>query len=143
MRQITIEILVFSAALGLTFACSSRPSEESDVIKEKKETDLDEERTTEPSDAPEAVFEGPGEMVPKTVDGFEISSNPRYFGPGNLYDLINGGAEIYAEFVKGKPLRRMGIRDTFTESDNYDVLRNHYGLSDADVLAAVQGLLDT
>lgn len=52
-------------------------------------------------------------------------------------------AEIYAEFVPGKPLRRMGIRDTFTESDDYDVLRDHYGLSDTDVMAVVHELLGT
>ncbi|MGQ9494014.1 MAG: transketolase family protein [Anaerolineae bacterium] len=50
-------------------------------------------------------------------------------------------AEIYAEFVPGKPLHRMGLRDTFTESDDYDILRAHYGLADMDVIAAVHSLL--
>ncbi|MCP4676592.1 MAG: hypothetical protein GY854_13975 [Deltaproteobacteria bacterium] len=44
------------------------------------------------------VFEGPGEMLPREVGDFKIASNPRYFGPDNLFDLINGGAEIYTEF---------------------------------------------
>lgn len=51
-------------------------------------------------------------------------------------------AEIYAEFVPDKPLSRLGIRDTFTESDDHDVLRDHYGLADADVKEAVYALLD-
>ncbi|HEY63280.1 MAG TPA: transketolase family protein [Caldilineae bacterium] len=51
-------------------------------------------------------------------------------------------AEIYAEFAPGKPLRRLGIRDMFTESDDCEVLRDHYGLADADVVAAVHSLLD-
>jgi transketolase len=51
-------------------------------------------------------------------------------------------AEIYAEFVADKPLSRLGIRDTFTESDDHDVLRDHYGLADADVKEAVYALLD-
>jgi len=51
-------------------------------------------------------------------------------------------AEIYAEFVPDKPLSRLGIRDTFTESDDQDVLRDHYGLADADVKEAVHALLD-
>jgi transketolase C-terminal domain/subunit len=50
-------------------------------------------------------------------------------------------AEIYAEFVPDKPLSRLGIRDTFTESDDQDVLRDHYGLADADVKVAVYALL--
>jgi len=50
-------------------------------------------------------------------------------------------AEIYAEIVPGKPLSRLGIRDTFTESDDCDVLRDHYGLADADVMAAAHSLL--
>ena len=49
-------------------------------------------------------------------------------------------SEIYAEFVPCKPLIRLGIRDTFTESDDCDVLRDHYGLADEDVVAAVQNL---
>jgi len=51
-------------------------------------------------------------------------------------------SEIYAEFVPGKPLSRRGIRDTFTESDDYDVLRDHYGLADEDVMEAVHSTLD-
>lgn len=50
-------------------------------------------------------------------------------------------AEVYAEFVAGKPLRRLGIRDTFTESDDCDVLRDHYGLGDGEVVGAVRSLL--
>lgn len=50
-------------------------------------------------------------------------------------------AEIYAEFVPGRPLTRVGIRDTFTESDDCDVLRDHYGLADVGVMAAVHALL--
>ncbi|MCP4599361.1 MAG: hypothetical protein GY847_02300 [Proteobacteria bacterium] len=44
------------------------------------------------------VFKGPGEKLPKEIQDFKIASNPRYFGPNNLFDLINGGAEIYAEY---------------------------------------------
>ncbi|MDJ0762306.1 MAG: hypothetical protein QNJ97_04900 [Myxococcota bacterium] len=51
-----------------------------------------------PGQAANMVFEGPGKMLPKKVGDFEIASAPRYFGPDNLYDLINGGAEIYAEY---------------------------------------------
>ncbi len=37
-------------------------------------------------------------------------------------------AEIYAEYLQ-KPVKRIGIPDTFTESDDCDVLRAAYGLS--------------
>ena len=48
-------------------------------------------------------------------------------------------AEIFAE-SGGPPLRRIGVRDRFTESDECGVLREHYGLSVADVCAAVEAL---
>lgn len=44
---------------------------------------------------------------------------------GGLGSII---AEIYAEFLQ-KPVKRMGILDTFTESDNAAVLRSKYGLN--------------
>jgi hypothetical protein len=44
------------------------------------------------------VFEGPGEKLAQTVASWKIVSPPRYFGPDNLYDLIDGGAEIYVQF---------------------------------------------
>jgi len=44
------------------------------------------------------VFEGPGGKLPRAFGEMAISAPPRYFGPDNLYDLINGGAEVYAEF---------------------------------------------
>ena len=44
------------------------------------------------------VFEGPGEYLVKAVEDWRLSGNPRYFGPDNLYDLINGGAEVYTEY---------------------------------------------
>jgi transketolase len=46
-------------------------------------------------------------------------------------------AEIYAEHVQ-KPVKRLGISDTFTESDDCDVLRSSFGLSEEDVYKAIQ-----
>jgi hypothetical protein len=50
------------------------------------------------NDASKMVFEGPGEMLDTEVGDWKIVPGPRYFGPDNLYDLINGGAEIYVGF---------------------------------------------
>jgi hypothetical protein len=44
------------------------------------------------------LFEGPGEKLVRSVAGWKIAVAPRYFGPDNLYDLIDGGAEIYVQF---------------------------------------------
>ena len=44
------------------------------------------------------VFKGPGEMLSTEIGEWKIKSAPRYFGPDNLFDLINGGAEIFVEF---------------------------------------------
>jgi hypothetical protein len=52
--------------------------------------------TAEPP--PAMVFEGPGEKLVRAIGGWRIAAAPRYFGPDNLYDLINGGAEIYMQF---------------------------------------------
>lgn len=43
------------------------------------------------------VFElrGPGQRLRRTIGQFSIASPPRYFGPKNLYELINGGSESY------------------------------------------------
>lgn len=81
-------------------ACSSKPSEPKKTEPEMKVEIKKADRTeSKPAPKPEApVFEGPGKLLPKTVGAFELTSTPRYFGPDNLYDLINGGAEIYTEF---------------------------------------------
>lgn len=44
------------------------------------------------------VFEGPGEKLVRGLDGWKLAGAPRYFGPDNLYDLIDGGAEVYVQF---------------------------------------------
>jgi hypothetical protein len=44
------------------------------------------------------VFEGPGEKLVRELDGWKISAAPRAFGPDNLFDLIDGGAEVYVQF---------------------------------------------
>lgn len=48
--------------------------------------------------AAEMVFDGPGALLPKTVAGWAVSRPPRYFGPDDLYDLIDGGADIYVAY---------------------------------------------
>lgn len=46
-------------------------------------------------------------------------------------------AEVYAEHLM-KPVRRLGIADTFTESDEGDVLRAAYGINRDQALACVR-----
>lgn len=84
--------LVLLAALGATVACSSEPDRKT-AQRSASEAALASGQSREA-----AVFEGPGETLPREFDGWTITAAPRYFGPDNLYDLINGGAEIYAEF---------------------------------------------
>jgi hypothetical protein len=40
-------------------------------------------------------FDGPGAHLVNAIAGFTITKPPRYFGPQNLYTLIDGGAEAY------------------------------------------------
>ena len=49
-------------------------------------------------------------------------------------------AEIYAEHLQ-KPLRRIGIPDTFTESDDKEVLLDAYGVSVKNATSIVRDLL--
>jgi transketolase C-terminal domain/subunit len=49
-------------------------------------------------------------------------------------------AEIYAEHPP-KRVERLGIPDTFTESDDCSILRDAYGLSLDDAAQAVRRLL--
>tara|TARA_R110000744_G_C19370106_1_gene562394 strand:+ start:675 stop:1604 length:930 start_codon:yes stop_codon:yes gene_type:complete len=50
-------------------------------------------------------------------------------------------AEIYAEYLQ-KPVKRMGINDTFTESADADLLRERYGLGNKTILKAISTLLN-
>ena len=49
-------------------------------------------------------------------------------------------AEIYAEYLQ-KPVKRIGIPDTFTESDDCDVLRGAYGLSVSETIKVTKSML--
>jgi transketolase len=69
-----------------------------------------------------------------TKCGITIEDHNVYGGLGSAI------AEIYAEHVQ-RPLKRLGIPDTFTESDEGSVLRNAYGLSVKDGVDAVLEML--
>jgi transketolase len=57
---------------------------------------------------------------------------------GGLGSIV---AEIYAEYNLQKPLKRIGIPDTFTESDDREVLLAAYGVSLEAAVQAVRDLL--
>ena len=50
-------------------------------------------------------------------------------------------AEIYAEHLT-KPVRRLGIPDVFTESDEGEVLRAAYGINGERAVAHVRAMLE-
>lgn len=56
---------------------------------------------------------------------------------GGLGDAV---ARIFAEHLR-QPLKQIGIRDTFTESDDRDVLLNAYAVSADVVVEVIQGML--
>ena len=74
---------------------------------------------------PPMTFEGPGKKLPQKIEGWEISSAPRYFGPDNLYDLINGGAEIYVQFglkeMVTSEYRSRSMKNTAVAVEIYDM----------------------
>ncbi len=106
------------AAFLITLAivgCSSKESAPPAEHKTPTAPEARDESAVAPASEEKAaapVFEGPGALLPKTVSPFALSGNPRYFGPENLYDLINGGAEIYVAFG----LKRMVTADYAAKS---------------------------
>lgn len=93
----------FLLALGfiLTLSCCADKGDKAPTSSPKGEPPAEKEQTVSPKQAgvtPEAVFQGPGTLLPKSVADFALAADPRYFGPDNLYDLINGGAEIYRDY---------------------------------------------
>ena len=98
-RSITVELfLILAATLHLAASCSSEPKQPAtDPGQNLSKTGAhDPGAVAEPPE--QMTFEGPGALLGRQVGDWRISSAPRYFGPDNLYDLINGGAEIYVEF---------------------------------------------
>jgi hypothetical protein len=49
-------------------------------------------------DTSKIQLKGPGKVLQKEFDEWFIATEPRYFGPDNLYDLINGGSEIFIAY---------------------------------------------
>lgn len=85
--------LIAMAALQLAASCSSDPE------RPNAPRPVAESRTgVQSAPTGEMVFEGPGTKLVEQVGEWKIAGPPRYFGPNNLWDLIDGGAEIYVEF---------------------------------------------
>jgi hypothetical protein len=91
-------VLILIAATQLAASCSSESKEPTTRPEQVGSKDDADKPGAAGEPAAEMVFEGPGALLSREVDGWKISSAPRYFGPDNLFDLINGGAEIYVEF---------------------------------------------
>ncbi len=109
-------IWVLAAVIGMSWAaCKGKeakkdseavaPASPSDVAKEPVQVSpagetkpVESRAASQPEAAEPPVFKGPGEKLVKEIDGFSITAAPRYFGPETLYDLINGGAEVYTAF---------------------------------------------
>jgi hypothetical protein len=87
-----ILIILTSALLG---SCSGSGKDEN---KPPTPPAITKQRPAETAKPAEPIFEGPGTLLVKELDGWVLDGPPRYFGPDNLYDLINGGAEIYVAY---------------------------------------------
>lgn len=71
----------------------------------------------------------------ETRAGLTIEDHSVFGGLGSVV------AEIYAEHLQ-KPLKRLGIPDVFTESDDKDVLLDAYGVSLEKAVKIINGLLE-
>jgi transketolase len=70
----------------------------------------------------------------ETKAAITIEDHNTYGGMGSAI------AEIYSEFLF-KPVKRIGIKDTFTESDDGSVLRQAYGINLEAALLSLKGIL--
>ena len=97
-------VVPLSCLLAVFFALGCSKSQGESAAPKKEATQpatpstAPEPEAKKPGPSPAAKFEGPGALLPREVSDFSLVADPRYFGPDNLYDLINGGAEIYTEF---------------------------------------------
>jgi hypothetical protein len=93
IRKISV-LLAMLALVCLSCSCSSGEKAGSSDMYDHGEA----VPTVVEKDVSKMVFEGPGEMLVTEVGDWKLVPGPRYFGPDNLYDLINGGAEIYVDY---------------------------------------------
>jgi uncharacterized protein DUF6599 len=112
----TVCICFSLVAIGLFSGCSSSDPDRAVAAS----SDMEARNVPAPM-----TFEGPGKKLPPKIDAWEITSAPRYFGPDNLYDLINGGAEIYVQFGLKKMVtseyRSPSIENTAVTVEIYDM----------------------
>jgi len=85
--------------------------------------------TLKPLPSEEIVRHAEGTRAAVTIEDHQIT--------GGLGDAV---AKIYAEHLQ-QPLKSVGIRDTFTESDDRDVLLNAYHVSANVVIEAIRELI--
>ncbi|MBN2529830.1 MAG: hypothetical protein JXR76_25795 [Deltaproteobacteria bacterium] len=91
-----------AAGLSLILGCGQAKdaSRQPDAKNNKPNIPANVEKTPEAPafDASNITFKGPGLVLQKAFDDWKIASAPRYFGADNLYDLINGGSEIFVAY---------------------------------------------
>lgn len=90
--------LIAVSALQLAASCSSDPDRPKTPRSTADSKTGAAGEAAQSAPAGKMVFEGPGTKLVEKVGDWKIADPPRYFGPKNLWDLINGGAEIYVEF---------------------------------------------
>ena len=91
--------LTYGMLFSVIFSCGCGKAADKDNAEPKETITISPSPASKTEAAPaqkaEAVFEGPGAKLITTIDEWSIKDAPRYFGPDNLYDLINGGSEVY------------------------------------------------
>jgi hypothetical protein len=95
LKSITfISLMLVAATLQSAPSCSSEP----DRPTAPPAPNTGKNEAAPKDTGPEMIFEGPGALLARDFGPWSIAEPARYFGPENLYDLINGGAEIYVEY---------------------------------------------
>ena len=95
---------VLGFLLAAAPACNGKKADVDSKTSESK-SPATESATPEGNKAPDAkkapakpALRGPGLQLLESVGAWKLSDGPRYFGPDNLYDLINGGSEVYIAY---------------------------------------------
>ncbi|MBN2716790.1 MAG: hypothetical protein JXX14_13145 [Deltaproteobacteria bacterium] len=100
--SISVKLIIMALALicvGCGKPSESDQSKPADVPRQTTGNGTSTEAPIQPVfDYSKVLLKGPGTVLQKSYGEWGMASEPRYFGPDNLYDLINGGSEIFIDY---------------------------------------------
>ncbi|MBN2342679.1 MAG: hypothetical protein JXX29_16670 [Deltaproteobacteria bacterium] len=103
MRHSTLRIISATSVLICLLGCgpdrgTADPNPSATTQTTKTDESAGEPHATKLPELANITLQGPAQILKKTYGEWSMATAPRYFGPDNLYDLINGGSEIFVGY---------------------------------------------